>query len=89
MRGINGGNCRFDGERRETMWGVPHIREKIRKGGGAARCWACLAVWLGRALGLVSAPFLFFSSSFLLFFFVFFIILYLLHFNHKRIQINF
>jgi hypothetical protein len=32
--------------------GVPHVRKK--KGRGAARCWACLANWLGRALGLDS-----------------------------------
>jgi hypothetical protein len=69
--------------------GPTHQRKKIRKGGGAARCWACLAVWLGRALGLVSAPFLFFPLLSFYSFFVFFIILYLLHFNHKRIQINF
>jgi hypothetical protein len=83
MGGFYGGNRRVDGGRRKMMWGS-HTSERKKEGRGAVRCWACLAVWLGRALGLVSAPFHFFSSFFYSFLFLF--SFYLLQFGSNQIQ---
>jgi hypothetical protein len=74
MGGFNGGNCRVDGERRETTWRVPHVREK-QKG---ERCCALLGLLGGLAGPRARASFgpvsiLFFPLlSFIIFCFYFF-----------------